>query len=64
MFCSCGDTMTVDAHSEKQAANKLKGMMTLAMVKLHFENRHPDMAIPSQKEVHDMIDQKMEAVTI
>lgn len=62
MTCSCGDTMTVDAATRQEAAQKLKAIMTPDAVARHMAERHAGQPVLPLSQVHAMIEQNVRAV--
>lgn len=62
MTCSCGHTMTVDAVTRSEAAQKLKAIMTPDAIAKHLAERHPGQPVLPVSQVHAMIEQNVHAV--
>ncbi len=62
MTCSCGDVMSIEADSKDDAVAKVKALMTEDAVEAHMSLKHPGQSVPSQRHVHEMIEENLEAV--
>ena len=60
MTCTCGDVMNVEADSREDAVMKMKDMMNAEMVEQHMAEKHPGDPVPSQQEIHAMIEQGLQ----
>lgn len=60
MTCTCGHVMKVEAESREEAVQKMKAMMTEDMVAQHTAEKHPGEPVPSQEQVHMMIEQTIQ----
>jgi len=61
MTCSCGDEMKVDAVDREEAVAKLQSIMTAEAIKAHMEEKHPDEELPTVAQIHDQIEEELEA---
>ena len=64
MTCSCGDVMKVSAESREDAVMQLKTMMNGEMIAKHMAEKHPGEAVPSMADMHMMIEQNTQAVSM
>lgn len=57
MTCTCGEVIDVDADNKDDAVAKIKGIMNADMVKKHMAEKHAGEPVPSQDQVHTMVEQ-------
>lgn len=55
--CDCGDVITADAESREAAVEALKTQWGPEAVASHYADKHPGQPVPSQDQVHAMIEQ-------
>lgn len=57
MTCTCGHTMTADAATREEAVSQFKTQMGPEAAAAHAAEKHPGEPVPSQEEIHAMIEQ-------